>query len=507
MYTLKIFTVVSLISPSSIHTPPSFSFYPQAAAGLIAELVGDLLDASRVFADGDVREISRFISRVSHALLQHKTSVLQAALNYPESHRLHRQALRLVCQRAQSTDALIDALHAQAESASADLAAAPPPLSVGEAGPLDLSFTAEGDSVALAARPSHLGLPETTSITGTGSSPSAMREHKGGASNVAGGMSGQTLDLGATMLMTSHSVNSDVMDAGDGILPPGQSGLYLEWMNRPQCIDACLVTLMGHEGALLACALGADGETALTAGADGRLIVWDLDSQEERQVLLGHADKVSCCALPMAGHSRQRPAYAVSGSKDKSVRRWDLEAGSGDVTSVVLHTAAKGVTSLCLLEGPDGDPATACVVFGTGDKKVMVHSLSTPGKVVCCLTGHRGSVRSVDALRAPCPDGAEKLHATIVSCDEISCRLWSLPGGLPLLELQGQLNLTACRLVAPLQSGDAALPAMLAVASYKEVHLWPLKFEGKGKAVTGDCRPLRGHTGCIRSLAVCSRRG
>jgi hypothetical protein len=83
----------------------------------------------------------------------------------------------------------------------------------------------------------------------------------------------------------------------------------------------CRAVLEGHTGGVNGCALSADGATAVSASSDGTLRVWDVVSGGCRAVLEGHTDAVSGCALSADA------VTAVSASDDGTLRVWDVVSG------------------------------------------------------------------------------------------------------------------------------------------------------------------------------------
>jgi WD40 repeat protein len=81
----------------------------------------------------------------------------------------------------------------------------------------------------------------------------------------------------------------------------------------------CLAVFDGHEGRVTATALAE--RAALTAGEDGVLRHFDLESGQERHRLAGHVGDVT--SIVLAGESAQ----ALSAGVDRSVRVWDLAEG------------------------------------------------------------------------------------------------------------------------------------------------------------------------------------
>ena len=101
----------------------------------------------------------------------------------------------------------------------------------------------------------------------------------------------------------------------------------------------CLRVFAGHAGEVVAVALSADGQYAISGSWDRSLRFWSLTTGKCLCVLTGHAQYVTCVALSQDGR------LAVSGGRDGTVRIWSLArktcvrvmAGhDGYVTSVAL---------------------------------------------------------------------------------------------------------------------------------------------------------------------------
>lgn len=79
--------------------------------------------------------------------------------------------------------------------------------------------------------------------------------------------------------------------------------------------------LTGHTDRVLACAIGPDGRSAVSASADRTLRLWDLKTGSTLAVLTGHTDEVTGCAFTRDGRR------IVSRSKDGRLGLWN--GGSG----------------------------------------------------------------------------------------------------------------------------------------------------------------------------------
>ena len=83
---------------------------------------------------------------------------------------------------------------------------------------------------------------------------------------------------------------------------------------------ACRATLEGHAHRVYDVALSPDGTTALSASHDRTIRVWDVATAATRATLHGHSDAVFAVAFVPGSRS------AVSASKDGTIRVWALEA-------------------------------------------------------------------------------------------------------------------------------------------------------------------------------------
>jgi WD40 repeat protein len=73
--------------------------------------------------------------------------------------------------------------------------------------------------------------------------------------------------------------------------------------------------LPNHEGFVYALAGSGDGARLFSGGGDGLVMVWDVDTLRQLQVLEGHRDRVT--ALATSGKQ-----FLFSGSRDGTIRVW-----------------------------------------------------------------------------------------------------------------------------------------------------------------------------------------
>ena len=165
--------------------------------------------------------------------------------------------------------------------------------------------------------------------------------------------------------------------------------------------------LTGHKDWITAVAVLPDNRHALSGSKDNTLRLWDLATGETVRILEGHTDWLSAVAvLPDAGH-------ALSGSVDDTLRIWDLATGE---TLRVLQGHIRPVNTVALI----GDGASA--LSGSDDNTLRLWDLAT-GETLRTLVGHAGSVNAVAVL-------ANGRRALSGSADN-TLRLWDLATGEP----------------------------------------------------------------------------
>ncbi|MEG4408455.1 serine/threonine-protein kinase [Microcoleus sp. MON2_D5] len=141
----------------------------------------------------------------------------------------------------------------------------------------------------------------------------------------------------------------------------------------------CVHTLVGHSNAVTSVVFSPDGAILASGSEDKTIEMWKLDAGKRWYTLTGHSDWVTCVAFSPDG------ASLASGGRDKMIHIWDLNkgkwwyalAGHSDRVSAVAFSR-------------DGQ----VLASGSRDKTVQLWNLNK-GRRMSALTGHAGGVEAV----------------------------------------------------------------------------------------------------------------
>ncbi len=243
------------------------------------------------------------------------------------------------------------------------------------------------------------------------------------------------------------------------------------WEHSEQYVRPLLTTV--RDGAwFYSLAIAPDNRTAVLAGQEGTLAIWDIVTGREMRTLRGHNGLVTCVALSPDGQK------ALSGSNDKTLKIWDLTSGQ-ELRTLVGHAGQVN----CVALSPDGLTA----VSGGDDGTIMEWDLSS-GKVVRSFLEQTGQVTSV----AFSPDGRNLFAATRSSSrdsqkDQVKLQHWDLTNGQILRTFGSQTQVIEH--VAISADGQLAVAGL----SDQTMLLWDLN--------TGEeLRKFAGHSALISNL-------
>ena len=120
---------------------------------------------------------------------------------------------------------------------------------------------------------------------------------------------------------------------------------------------AVLRTLIGHTDEVWSVAISADGKTLVSGSKDQTIKVWELSTGKEMWTLRGHTDNAHSIAISADGQT------LVSGSWDETIKVWELSTGKEMRT---LRGHIHHVTSVAI--SADGQT----LVSGSWDRTIKV---------------------------------------------------------------------------------------------------------------------------------------
>ncbi|MCZ6794816.1 MAG: hypothetical protein O7J95_14505 [Planctomycetota bacterium] len=215
--------------------------------------------------------------------------------------------------------------------------------------------------------------------------------------------------------------------------------------------------LTGHDGAVLALGLSADGAQLASAGADGTVRVWDAKRGKLLRKIVAHEGAVLSVAFTADGK------HVVSGGEDRALHVWKLDDGARGA-SFTTSGPVRAVASV-------GDEYLSAV----GNDVVAWRNLSTTP--IRTFQGHGAMVQ----MAAFSPDG--KTVASVGS--DKTLRFWNLADGKQIRSVPAHTASVYCLDYSP----DGRI---VATAGYSAViKLWNSdsgaelrKLEGHGEGVT-----------------------
>ena len=200
-------------------------------------------------------------------------------------------------------------------------------------------------------------------------------------------------------------------------LPPTVAGTIIPVPQMQRVVPAqgptwrCVHTLVGHLNAVTSVAFSPDGQTLASGSEDKTIEMWKLDAGKRWYTLTGHSDWVTCVAFNPDG------ATLASSSRDKTIHIWDLNKGKW---WYALTGHSDRVSAVAF--SPNGQ----VLASSSRDKTVRLWNFDN-GRWMSTLTGHAEGVEAV-AFSA----GGEFLASA--SRDK-TLRLWDWQAGKSLCTL------------------------------------------------------------------------
>lgn len=271
---------------------------------------------------------------------------------------------------------------------------------------------------------------------------------------------------------------------------------------------ADVALLKGHEDIIICLDVDWSGHWLATGAKDNTARLWRIDPENDsytcHAVLTGHAESLGAIALPHtappadspahADPLSHPPAYLVTGSQDRTVKRWDITKDTkGKVRAKYTRKAHdKDINAL------DIDSSGSLFASASQDRTVKIYSASE-GEAMGVLRGHKRGVWSVkfQPKESQVPRSSSKGLIATGSGDK-TVKIWSLNDYSCLLTLEGHSN-SVLKLAwlpyRPVDSRDKRGPQLASAAGDGLVKIWD---SASGEAMS----TLDNHTDRVWALAA-----
>ena len=323
--------------------------------------------------------------------------------------------------------------------------------------------------------------------------PSLSRRYKSATDAIADLQLHQGTGTGAPPLPAPAIPVPQRMPAVQNPVPATVAGTIIPVPERQRVVPAraptwqCVHTLVGHSNAVTSVAFSPDGQTLASGSEDKTIEMWKLEAGKRWYTLTGHSDWVTCVTFSPDGRT------LASSGRDRTIHIWDLNKGKW---WYALRGHADRVSAVAF--SPNGQ----VLASSSRDKTVQLWDLNK-GRWMSSLTGHAEGVEAV-AFSA----GGEFLASA--SRDK-TVRLWDLPAGKSLCTLADCGDWVRAIVFAPnslagqtppsppLVRGGVGAGLFLATGSRDgTAKLWRVDAQGQGRLL----RSMRDNSGDVLCVAL-----
>jgi U3 small nucleolar RNA-associated protein 13 len=255
--------------------------------------------------------------------------------------------------------------------------------------------------------------------------------------------------------------------------------------SQGQYFGADVGLLKGHEDIVICLDVDWSGHWLVTGAKDNTARLWRLDPENDSYtcaaVLTGHAESLGAIALPHTVPQESTtaftdplshpPAYVVTGSQDRTVKRWDTtKEMKGKLRAKYTRKAHdKDINAI------DVDPSGTLFASASQDRTVKIYS-AAEGEAIGVLRGHKRGVWTVKFApkNSQAPNSSNKGLIATGSGDK-TVKIWSLADYSCLLTLEGHSN-SVLKLTwlpyRPVDARDKRGPQVASAAGDGLVKIW-----------------------------------
>ncbi|MEP0880975.1 caspase family protein [Trichocoleus sp. ST-U3] len=223
-------------------------------------------------------------------------------------------------------------------------------------------------------------------------------------------------------------------------------------------------TFQGHEGSVNSVAFSPDSQFIVSGSRDKTVRLWDIQGNAIGQPFQGHKSYVNSVTFSPDGQ------FIVSGSWDKTVRLWDIQ---GNAIGQPFQGHEYDVTSVAFSSD------SQFIVSGSRDKTVRLWDIQG-NAIGQPFQGHEGSVTSV----AFSPDS----QFIVSGSRDKTVRLWDIQGNAIGQPFQGHKDYVSSVAFSP----DGQF--IVSGSRDKTVRLWDIRGNAIGQ-------PFQGHKDSVASVA------
>lgn len=243
--------------------------------------------------------------------------------------------------------------------------------------------------------------------------------------------------------------------------------------------------LRGHEDIVICLDVDWSGHWLVTGAKDNTARLWRLDPGNDSftcaAILTGHAESLGAIALPHTVPQESSaaytdplshpPAYIVTGSQDRTIKRWDTTKEMKQKLRAKYTRKAhdKDINAI------DIDPSGALFASASQDRTVKIYS-AVEGEAIGVLRGHKRGVWTVKFAPkdSQVPNSGSKGLIATGSGDK-TVKIWSLADYSCLLTLEGHSN-SVLKLAwlpyRPVDARDKRGPQVASAAGDGLVKVW-----------------------------------
>lgn len=207
-----------------------------------------------------------------------------------------------------------------------------------------------------------------------------------------------------------------------------------------------VAVLKGHEDIVICLDRDPTGNWLASGGKDNDARLWKIDAENSSYTcyakFTGHTESIGAIALPRASNSAATPQFLLTGSQDRTLKKWDIPqpgAGGKKAPRAVYTRKAhdKDINSI------DISPDDTLFASASQDKTVKIWSL-VEGEVLGVLRGHRRGVWTVrfapPSVNASILGGEKGGRVVVTGSADKTIRLWALSDYSCLKTFEGHAN-------------------------------------------------------------------